>query len=145
MDAAAALGAYGVFYLRTDPALGSRLDINSVPVNVVFGAVVAGVVAWTLYTVLEPRLRERASPTAFRAVLAVVAVAMGIYTAVVLSYPEHLHLTLSPAVGLATAVVCDLGRSTSCPGSGCKRQFDAGCTGRRPYRRPRWAPGAATC
>jgi branched-chain amino acid transport system permease protein len=103
--AAAALGAYGVFYLRTDPALGSRLDINSVPVNVVFGAVVAGVVAWTLYTVLEPRLRERASPTAFRAVLAVVAVAMGIYTAVVLSYPEHLHLTLSPAVGLATAVV----------------------------------------
>ena len=103
--AAAALGAYGVFYLRTDPALGSRLDINSVPVNVVFGAVVAGVVAWTLYTVLKPRLRERASPTAFRAVLAVVAVAMGIYTAVVLSYPEHLHLTLSPAVGLATAVV----------------------------------------
>ena len=84
--AAAALGAYGVFYLRTDPALGSRLDINSVPVNVVFGAVVAGVVAWTLYTVLEPRLRERASPTASRAVLAVVAVAMGIYTAVVLSY-----------------------------------------------------------
>ncbi len=103
--AAAALGAYGVFYLRTDPALGSRLDINSVPVNVVFGAVVAGVVAWTLYTVLEPRLRERASPTAFRAVLAVVAVAMGVYTAAVLSYPEHLHLTLSPAVGLATAVV----------------------------------------
>ena len=35
--AAAALGAYGVFYLRTDPSLGSRLDINSVPVNVVFG------------------------------------------------------------------------------------------------------------
>ena len=103
--AAAALGAYGVFYLRTDPALGSRLDINSVPLNVIFGAVVAGVVAWTLYTVLEPRLRERASSTAFRAVLAVVAVAMGIYTAVVLSYPEHLHLTLSPAVGLATAVV----------------------------------------
>jgi branched-chain amino acid transport system permease protein len=103
--AAAALGAYGVFYLRTDPALGSRLDINSVPVNVVFGAVVAGVAAWTLYTVLEPRLRGRVSPTAFRAILAVVAVAMGIYTVAVLSYPEHLHLTLSPAVGLATAVV----------------------------------------
>ena len=60
--AAAALGAYGVFYLRTDPSLGSRLDINSVPVNVVFGLVVAGVVAWTLHTILEPRLRGRARP-----------------------------------------------------------------------------------
>ena len=101
--AAAALGAYGVFYLRTDPALGSRLDINSLPVNVIFGAVVAGVILWTLQTVLEPRLRGRISPAVFRAGVAVVAVVMGIYTAAVLSYPEHLHLTLSPAVGLATA------------------------------------------
>ena len=103
--AAAALGAYSVFYLRTDPSLGSRLDINSIPVNVIFGAVVAGVVAWTLYTVLEPRLRRRASPATLRASVAVVTVAMGIYTAIVLSYPEHLHITLSPAAGLVTAAV----------------------------------------
>ena len=103
--AAAALGAYGVFYLRTDPALGSRLDINSLPVNVIFGAVVAGVFAWTLHTMLEPRLRRRASPAVLRTGVAVVAVAMGIYTAIVLSYPEHLQFTLSPAVGLATAAV----------------------------------------
>ena len=103
--AAAALGAYGVFYLRTDPSLGSRLDINSIPVNVIFGTVVAGVIAWTLHTVLEPRLRARASPTVLRTGVALVAIMMGIYTAIVLSYPEHLHLTLSPAVGLATAAV----------------------------------------
>ena len=101
--AAAALGAYGVFYLRTDPALGSRLDVNSLPVNVIFGAIVAGVILWTLHTILEPRLRGRISPAILRSGVAVVAVAMGIYTAAVLSYPEHLHLTLSPAVGLATA------------------------------------------
>ena len=103
--AAAALGAYGVFYLRTDPSLGSRLDVNSVPVNVVFGLVVAGVVAWTLHTILEPRLRGRADPTLIRAGFVAVGVAAGVYTAAVLSYPEHLHLTLSPAVGLATAGV----------------------------------------
>ena len=103
--AAAALGAYGVFYLRTDPSLGSRLDINSLPVNVIFGAVVAGVILWTLHTILEPRLRGRASPGVLRGGLMVVGVAAGIYTAAVLSYPEHLHLTLSPAVGLATAAV----------------------------------------
>ncbi len=103
--AAAALGAYGVFYLRTDPSLGSRLDINSVPVNVIFGAVVAGVILWTLHTTLEPRLRGRASPGVLRAGIVVVGVVAGVYTAVVLSYPEHLHLTLSPAVGLATTAV----------------------------------------
>ena len=100
--AAAALGAYGVFYLRTDPSLGSRLDINSVPVNVVFGLVVAGVVAWTLHTMLEPRLRGRADPGAIRAGFIAIGVAAGVYTAAVLSYPEHLHLTLRPAAGLAT-------------------------------------------
>ena len=103
--AAAALGAYGVFYLRTDPSLGSRMDINSVPVNVVFGLVVAGVVAWTLHTTLEPRLRGRANPRALRAGFVTIGVAAGVYTTAVLSYPGHLHLTLSPAVGLATAAV----------------------------------------
>ncbi len=101
--AAAALGAYGVFYLRTDPSLGSRLDINSLPVNAFFAAVVAGVTAWTLHTVLEPRLRGRASPAVLRAGVVLLAVVAGAYTGIVLALPEHIHLTLSPAVGLATA------------------------------------------
>ena len=102
---AAALGAYGVFYLRTDPSLGSRLDINNAYVNVIFGAVVAGVIAWTLYTVLEPRLRGRASPSVIRTGGVVAGGAVGVYTAVVLSYPEYLHVTLSPAIGLATGII----------------------------------------
>ena len=103
--AAAALGAYGVFYLRTDPSLGSRLDPNSIYVNAFFAAVVAGVAAWTLYTMLEPRLRGRASPALVRAGVVVVAVAVGAYTGIVLALPAHIHVTLSLAVGLATAGV----------------------------------------
>ncbi len=103
--AAAALGAYGVFYLRTATALGSRADINSVFVNVVFAAVVAGVGAWTLHTVFAARFRSYLGPPAFRGAVAVLAAGAGAYVGIVLSYPHLLHLTLSPAVGAATAVI----------------------------------------
>ncbi len=101
--AAAALGAYGVFYLRTSPALGSRADVNSDVVNFIFAAVVAGVVAWTVQTFLRPRLRGRIQPNALWAIAGVPGIALGIYTFVVLAQPEHLHLTLSPAIGVAVA------------------------------------------
>ena len=101
--AAAALGAYGVFYLRTSTALGSRADVNSIYVNAVFAAIVAGVVGWTLHTVLYPRLRRRYSPTTIGFLAGVLAVAVGGYTGVVLSYPAILQLTLSPAIGVAVA------------------------------------------
>ena len=70
--------------------------------NVVLAAVVAGVAAWVLYTALEPRFRNRISPDLFRAGVAVVSLALGVYVAIVLSYPELLHKTLSPAVGAVT-------------------------------------------
>lgn len=101
--AAAALGAYGVFYLRTSTALGSRADVNSIYVNAVFAAIVTGVVGWTLHTVLYPRLRRRYSPTTIGFLAGVLAVAVGGYTGVVLSYPAILQLTLSPAIGVAVA------------------------------------------
>ena len=102
--AAAALGAYGVFYLRTSTALGSRADVNSIYVNAVFAAIVAGVVGWTLHTALYPRLRRRYSPTTIGFLAGLAAGAIGGYTGVVLSYPAMLHLTLSPAIGAAVAV-----------------------------------------
>ena len=102
--AAAALGAYGVFYLRTAAALGSRSDINSIYVNAVFAAVVCGVATWCLYTALYPRLRSRSSPGTIKFVAGLLGVAVGSYAGVVLSYPAFLHVTLSPAVGLAVAV-----------------------------------------
>ena len=102
--AAAALGAYGVFYLRTSAALGSRADVNSVYVNAVFAAIVAGVVGWTLHTALYPRLRGRFSPGVIGLAAGAPAVAAGGYAGIVLSYPAILHLTLSPAIGVVAAV-----------------------------------------
>ena len=101
--AAAALGAYGVFYLRATPTLGSRGDVNSVYVNAVFAVIVAGVVAWASYTYLRGRYRGRSDTTAERLLASAVGIAAGLYTGAVLSFPELLHLTLSPAVGIVVA------------------------------------------
>ena len=101
--AAAALGAYGVFYLRTSPALGSRADVNSDVINFIFAAVVAGVAAWTLHTMLQPRFRRRIQPNALWAITGAAGITLGAYTFVVLAQPENLHLTLSPAIGIAVA------------------------------------------
>ena len=44
--AAAAIGAYGVFYLRSHDTLGGQYEVNEVYVNVLFAATVAGVAVW---------------------------------------------------------------------------------------------------
>ena len=102
--AAAALGAYGVFYLRSQESLGGLHAVNSPYVNGVFAAVVAAVVAWALYEAFYSRLRARAGPTALRAGWGLLAVGAGVYAGVVLSYPADLHVLLSPAVGVLTAL-----------------------------------------
>ncbi len=104
--AAAALGAYGVFYLRSQETLGGLYAVNSLFVNVLFAAVTAGVVAWAVYETLQPRLRSRLRPAIVRGIAGLAAAGAGVYTGVVLSYPKELHLTLSPliAVGLAVLV-----------------------------------------
>ena len=62
--AAAALGAYGVFYLRTSSALGSRADVNSVYVNAMFAASWSGALSpgSSIREGPVPRLRGRFSP-----------------------------------------------------------------------------------
>ena len=102
--AAATLGAYGVFYLRSQEFLGGRYGINSPYLNGLFAAVVAGVVAWALYTVFYSRLSTRFSPTTLRIGTGVMSAAAGVYTGLVLTYPTHLHLTLSPAIGVLAAL-----------------------------------------
>ena len=102
--AAAALGGYGVFYLRSQESLGGLHAVNSPYVNGVFAAVVAAVVAWALYEAFYSRLRARAGPTVLRAGWGLLAVGAGAYAGVVLSYPADLHVMLSPAVGLLTAL-----------------------------------------
>ena len=105
--AAAALGAYGVFYLRSSETLGGLYEINNPIVNGIFALVVAGVVAWALHTALYYRLRSRFSDTTLRIAGGVVAAITGLYAGIVLTYPKELHITLSPVVAalVATGVV----------------------------------------
>ena len=102
--AAAALGAYGVFYLRSQEALGGQYEVNTPYVNIVFAVVTAGVVGWVFHVTLYSRLRGRLSPRALRIIGGVLSAAAGVYTGLVLTYPTQLHLTLSPALGVAVAL-----------------------------------------
>jgi branched-chain amino acid transport system permease protein len=102
--AAAALGAYGVFYLRSQEVLGGQYEVNTPYVNVVFAAVIAGVVAWALHTAFYSRARSRFNPTALRAAEWALSIGVGVYTGLVLTYPMQLHLTLSPAIGAAASL-----------------------------------------
>ena len=102
--AAATLGAYGVFYMRSPEFLGGRYAINSLFVNILFAAVIAGVVAWALHTAFYSRLRTRFSPNALRVGGGLLSAAAGTYVGIVLTYPTQLHLTLSPAIGVLAAL-----------------------------------------
>ena len=113
--AAAALGAYGVFYLRSAEMLGGRYDANHPVVNVVFALVVAGVVAWALHTTFYYRLRSRLGETGFRIANGVIAVGVGAYAGIVLAFPTNLHITLAPVIAILVASgVAWLGRLAYC-------------------------------
>ena len=102
--AAAALGAYGVFYLRSFDTLGGRYEVNEPVVNIVFAAVTAGVAAWAFHEALRSRFRRRdASRNAVRIADGAVAVVAGIYMWLVLTFPAQMHFILSPAVGAVVA------------------------------------------
>ena len=106
--AAAALGAYGVFYLRTPGAAGDRFDVNNIYVNIVFALVVAGVVAWALYMVAYPRLSSRLRRSVAFGLGALLAAGAGVYTGFILAYPSELYIMLSPAVGLLVTAALGL-------------------------------------
>ena len=103
--AAAALGAYGVFYLRSQETLGGLYAVNNPFVNVVFAVIAGGVVAWALHAAFYSRYRDRLGSTALRSAWIVLSAAAGVYTFIVLTFPAHLHLTVSPLVGIAIAAV----------------------------------------
>ena len=101
--AAAAIGAYGVFYLRSQETLGGRYEVNDVYVNILFAAVVAGVAAWALHTGLHSRFRMRFKSAAVPLVIGALAAGVGVYTGFVLAYPGKLNVLLGPAIGAVTA------------------------------------------
>ena len=106
--AAAAIGAYCVFYLRSSEALGGRYEVNEMAVNVGFAVVTAGVVAWVLHTSAYSRFRARFGRTVPLAAGGAVAGAAGAYIGFVLSYPANLHVLFAPAVGVAVALVATM-------------------------------------
>ena len=103
--AAAALGAYGVFYLRSNQAVGGQYGIDSLYLNIVLAVVVAGVAAWALHVAPKPRVLARLSPGTRRSGEWALAAGAGAYTGLALTFHEHLYLILSPAVGLTVAVL----------------------------------------
>ncbi len=102
--AAAAVGAYGVYYLRSQQTLQGQYEVNDLSVNIVFAAVVAGVTAWALHAGVYPRLRTRFKATVLRVVGTLVALGAGLYTGFVLAYPDQLNVTISPAISVLVAI-----------------------------------------
>ncbi len=102
--AAATLGAYGVFYLRSSDALYSRYEAANPFINGVLALVVGGVVAWALHVGPAARLRAKLPEAAYRALIAALGISAAAYTLAVLSFPEHLRMLLAPAIGLAAAI-----------------------------------------
>ena len=103
--AAAALGAYGVFYLRSHDTLGGRYEMNILALNAAFAAITAGVAAWALNEWLRPRIEPRFGRAPALAAVVALALAAGAWMFVVLWQPRAIHLTTAPAVG-ALAAVC---------------------------------------
>ena len=102
--AASALGAYGVFYLRSHDTLGGRYEVNEPLINLTFAAVAAGVAAWAFHTAFEPRLRNRLGRGAIQAFTGLAGAAAGAYMWFALSNPADIHRVLSPAVGAVVAL-----------------------------------------
>ncbi len=104
--AAAAIGAYAVFYLRAGQATDTAYDPGNIGLNIALGAVVAGVIAWALHTAFFERLRSRYSAPLVQAGYLFIAIVSGTYTAFLLQYPDNLHQTTAPLIVLiSTAVI----------------------------------------
>jgi branched-chain amino acid transport system permease protein len=101
--AAAALGAYGVFYLRSQETLGGLYAVNNPIVNLVFAVIVAGVFAWTIHAALYSRVRDRLEPKTLRWAWIALSAIVGVYIFIVLTFPSSLHLTVSPLLGATIA------------------------------------------
>ncbi|MCY4574988.1 MAG: branched-chain amino acid ABC transporter permease [Chloroflexi bacterium] len=104
--AAAAIGAYFVFYLRAGQTTDASYDPANIGLNIALGAVVAGVTAWALHTAFFERMQGRYPPLLVRAAYLLIAVGAGGYTTILLLYPDNLHQIAAPLITLiSTAVI----------------------------------------
>ena len=97
--AAAAVGAYGVFYLRSQDAFGGQ-DLINPYVNILLAAVTAGVVAWALYEAFFHKLRPRYDTRVLHVAGGLLAIGAGAYMGLVLSLTDATNVILSPAIGV---------------------------------------------
>ncbi len=103
--AAAAVGAYGVFYFHSQSGGYATFDANNLYVNIILAAIVAGVVAWSFREAFVSHLRERVHPIVLRVIEGGVAGGAGVYVGFLLTYTEQLNIIFSPVVGVLTALV----------------------------------------
>ncbi len=101
--AAAAIGAYGVFYLRSQDGFGGH-DYTNPYVNAVLAVVTAGVVAWALYEAFFHRLRPRYGKRALYAVGGFFAGAAGVYMGLILTFTDVTNVLSSPAISAVCAL-----------------------------------------
>ena len=101
--AAAAIGAYGVFYLRSQDAFGGQ-DLINPYVNILLAAVTAGVVAWALYEAFFHKLRPRYDTRVLHVAGGLLAIGAGAYMGLVLSLTDATNVILSPAIGILVAL-----------------------------------------
>ena len=104
--AMATVGGYSVFYFtsRQVQTIG-RGEINNMPLNIIMGVLLAGVVAWALYTWVLPTLRNRFNRKISLGLCALAAAAFGVYIGFILENPHDLNVFLSPPIGLVVAVL----------------------------------------
>ena len=102
---AAALGAYGVFYLRSQESLAGQYEVNNPVVNILFALVVAGVVAWAFHALLYSRLQARFSPRLLRLLGGLLALGSGAYVALLLVYPSRIHQTFGPLLAVVAGLL----------------------------------------
>ena len=107
--AAAAIGAYSVFYLRSADALGGRYEVNEAAVNVGFALVAAGVVAWAVHSSFGSQIRQRLKGRAALIPAGLAGGAAGAYVGIVLTFPANLHVTFAPVVGVAVGAAVVFG------------------------------------
>ena len=103
--AAAAIGAYGVYYLRSQEALGGQYEVSHPSLNIAFGVITAAVVAWALHTRYYRRLSRRYGERTVTVAGGVIAALAGLYMAVVLTFPTEMNTLLSPALGAIVALI----------------------------------------
>ena len=102
---AAAIGAYGVFYLRAGQTTDTLYDPANIGLNIALGVVVAGVTAWAFHTAFFERLRSRYPAPRVHAGYLLLSVVAGIYAWYLLQYPDNLHQAAAPLIILITAGV----------------------------------------